>query len=111
MDFNRFNDKFRLIEEKIKETLTGDPENLYDAGIYLARAGGKRLRPLLCILSCESVGGTMEEALDSAVAIELIHIFSLIHDDIMDKDDLRRGVPSVHKVFGEPTAILAGDLL
>ncbi len=111
MDFDKFEDKLQLVRRSIKEALDGSPERLYDASLHLTSAGGKRIRPLLCLLSCEAVGGSIDDALKTAVAIELIHTFTLIHDDIMDKDELRRNVPSVHVVYGEPTAILAGDLL
>ena len=75
------------------------------------RAGGKRVRPLLCLLAAESVEGRTEDALAGALALECIHTYSLIHDDLpaMDDDDLRRGKPTSHKVFGEAHAILAGD--
>ena len=69
------------------------------------------LRPALCLITAEAVGGKKEDALKAGSAIELIHTFSLIHDDIMDDDDMRRGMPSVHKVWGEDVAILAGDTL
>lgn len=80
---------------------------------YSVVAGGKRVRPLLTLLACEACGGTLEAALPAACAIELIHTYSLIHDDLpaMDDDDLRRGMPTNHKKFGEATAILAGDAL
>ena len=87
------------------------PQNLQEASIYLTKAGGKMLRPALCLITAEAVGGRKEEALKAGAAIELIHTFSLIHDDIMDDDDMRRGMPSVHKVWGEDVAILAGDTL
>lgn len=87
------------------------PQNLAEASVYLTRAGGKMLRPALTLIVCEAVGGSRENALKSAAAIELIHTFSLIHDDIMDQDDMRRGMPSVHKVWGDDVAILAGDTL
>ncbi len=87
------------------------PEKLYEASYHLIKAGGKRLRPVLTLLCCEAIGRDWRPILPSAVAIELIHNFTLIHDDIMDRDDYRRGVPTVHKLFGEPTAILAGDTL
>ena len=87
------------------------PDNLEEASIYLTKAGGKMLRPSLTLIVSEAVGGNVQSALKSAAAIELIHTFSLIHDDIMDKDDMRRGIPSVHKVWGEDVAILAGDTL
>jgi geranylgeranyl diphosphate synthase type I len=87
------------------------PNNLQEASIYLTKAGGKMLRPALTLITAEAVGGQKENALKAGSAIELIHTFSLIHDDIMDDDDMRRGMPSVHKVWGEDVAILAGDTL
>ena len=87
------------------------PNNLEEASVYLTKAGGKMLRPALALITSEAVGGNSQVALKSAAAIELIHTFSLIHDDIMDKDDMRRGMPSVHKVWGDDVAILAGDTL
>ena len=88
-----------------------EPESLYESSEYLIKAGGKKFRPALTLLSCQAVGGKPEKALKAAAAIELTHTFSLIHDDIMDNDDSRRGKPAVHKVWGEPLAILAGDSL
>ena len=87
------------------------PNNLGEASVYLTKAGGKMLRPALSLIVSEAVGGNRESALKTGAAIELIHTFSLIHDDIMDDDDMRRGMPSVHKVWGEDVAILAGDTL
>jgi geranylgeranyl diphosphate synthase, type II len=80
---------------------------------YSLLAPGKRLRPALVILACEAVGGTMDHALPAAAAVEMVHTYSLIHDDLpaMDDDDLRRGRPTCHKQFGEALAILAGDAL
>ena len=98
----------KTIEEELS-TIT--PNNLEEASIYLTKAGGKMLRPALTLIVSEAVGGNSGDALKSAAAIELIHTFSLIHDDIMDNDDMRRGMPSVHKVWGEDVAILAGDTL
>ncbi len=91
----------------------GDAVRLGEAVRYSLEAGGKRVRPVLCILACEAVGGTTIEALSGALALEYIHTYSLIHDDLpaMDDDDLRRGRPTNHKVFGEGHAILAGDAL
>ena len=101
-----------VITETIEEELsTIAPDNLAEASVYLTRAGGKMLRPALALIVSEAVGGNRESALKSAAAIELIHTFSLIHDDIMDQDDMRRGMPSVHKVWGDDVAILAGDTL
>jgi geranylgeranyl diphosphate synthase type II len=87
------------------------PEALSAAMRYTVFAGGKRLRPILCLLSARAAGGREEEAMPAACALELVHAFSLVHDDLpaMDDDDLRRGKPTNHKVFGEATAILAGD--
>lgn len=78
---------------------------------YSLNAGGKRIRPILALAACEAAGGNSEKALPAACALECIHTFSLIHDDLpaMDNDDLRRGVPTNHKIFGEGMAILAGD--
>jgi len=104
-----------LIEEFLKEYFKRrrQPEPLHDAMTYSLFAGGKRLRPILAIASYEACGGRTEEILPQASAIELIHTYSLIHDDLpaMDDDDFRRGRPTNHKVFGEAMAILAGDAL
>ncbi|MFN9629074.1 MAG: geranylgeranyl diphosphate synthase CrtE [Cyanobacteriota bacterium] len=90
-----------------------EPESLREAMRYSLLAGGKRLRPILCLAACELAGGTAEQALPTAVALEMVHTMSLIHDDLpaMDNDDLRRGRPTSHKQFGEAMAILAGDAL
>ena len=89
------------------------PTSLHQAMRYSIFAGGKRIRPLLMIAACEAVGGTMPSVLPAACAMEMIHTYSLIHDDLpaMDNDDYRRGRLTNHKVFGEATAILAGDAL
>ncbi|MGB9929206.1 MAG: polyprenyl synthetase family protein [Methanosarcina sp.] len=87
------------------------PEELYKASRYLVDAGGKRLRPAVLILAAEAVGSDLKSVLPAAVAVELVHNFTLIHDDIMDKDDVRRGMPAVHMIWGEAGAILAGDTL
>lgn len=89
------------------------PPRLREAMAYSLLAGGKRLRPLLAILACEAAGGEPELALPAACAVEMVHTYSLIHDDLpaMDDDDFRRGRPTSHKVFGEALAILAGDAL
>jgi len=88
-------------------------ENLRDAVRYAVLGGGKRLRPALVVLSCESLGGDRVSAYDAACAIELIHCFSLVHDDLpaLDDDDLRRGQPTLHVHAGEAMAILAGDVM
>lgn len=86
-------------------------KSVYDAMSYSVLAGGKRIRPVLALSVCDMLGGEVEDALRFAVAIECIHTYSLIHDDLpcMDNDDLRRGIPTCHKKFGEATALLAGD--
>ena len=86
---------------------------LFEAMRYSLLAGGKRLRPVLALAACEAVGGTLEAAMGFACAIEMIHTYSLIHDDLpcMDDDDLRRGRPTNHKIYGEAIATLAGDAL
>lgn len=111
--FNKFKNKIDLINSKIKNIISGEPKKLYEAASHLFRkeAGGKRVRPILCLLACGAVGGKQEDAISTAAAIELIHTFTLIHDDMMDEDELRRGLPSVHAAYGKTTAILAGDLL
>jgi geranylgeranyl diphosphate synthase type II len=92
---------------------TQRPETLHKAMRYSVFAGGKRLRPILVMAGAEAVGGSAEQVMPTACAMELIHTYSLVHDDLpaMDNDDFRRGVPTNHKVFGEATAILAGDAL
>jgi geranylgeranyl diphosphate synthase, type II len=89
------------------------PSILHKAMRYSVFAGGKRVRPILLLAACEAVGGDVNKALPAACAMEMIHTYSLIHDDLpaMDNDDFRRGRPTSHKVFGEATAILAGDAL
>lgn len=89
------------------------PKELYESMRYSFAAGGKRIRPVLCIAACELVGGTQELAMPVACAMEMLHTMSLIHDDLpcMDNDDLRRGKPTNHVVFGEATALLTGDAL
>jgi geranylgeranyl diphosphate synthase, type II len=89
------------------------PTKLQEAMHYSLMAGGKRLRPVLVLLACEACGGKAVDALPAACAIEMIHTYSLIHDDLpaMDDDDVRRGKPTNHKQFGEAMAILAGDAL
>lgn len=89
------------------------PASLHDSMRYSVFAGGKRVRPVLLLAACETVGGNIDLALPAACAMEMIHTYSLIHDDLpaMDDDDFRRGNATNHKVYGEATAILAGDAL
>lgn len=102
----------KIVVNAIEENLgVVEPQELQEACIYLTKAGGKMLRPALTLIVADAVGGNKEDAINTAAAFELVHTFSLIHDDIMDDDDMRRGKPAVHKVWDEPTAILAGDTL
>ena len=102
----------QLVEKALDESLPiVYPEKIYEAMRYSLMAGGKRLRPILCLATCELVGGTLEMAMPTACALEMIHTMSLIHDDLpaMDNDDYRRGKLTNHKVYGDDIAILAGD--
>lgn len=101
----------RMVEARLLEFFID--EGLQTAMRYSLLAGGKRIRPVLAMKFCEAAGGTMEEALDFGCGVEMLHTYSLIHDDLpcMDNDDLRRGKPTCHKVYGECVATLAGDAL
>lgn len=106
----------QLIEPELEKYLQLSPdcpERLRESMAYSLMAGGKRLRPALVLIACEACGGTLQEALPAACAIEMIHTYSLIHDDLpaMDDDQLRRGRPTNHIQYDEATAILAGDAL
>ncbi len=104
-----------LIEVNLASYFTkpAPQQKLLDAMRYSLLAGGKRIRPILALKFCEAAGGSLEQALPYACAVEMLHTYSLIHDDLpsMDNDDLRRGKPTNHKMFGECTATLAGDAL
>ena len=101
------------LRDRLASYTADGPPALVEAMGYSLLAPGKRLRPLLAILACEAAGGTVEAALPAACAVEMVHTYSLVHDDLpaMDDDDLRRGQPTCHKKFGEALAILAGDAL
>ncbi|UKP00417.1 geranylgeranyl diphosphate synthase CrtE [Nostoc sp. UHCC 0870] len=102
----------KLCEAALDESLPVIyPEKIYESMRYSLLAGGKRLRPILCLATCEMMGGTIEMAMPTACALEMIHTMSLIHDDLpaMDNDDYRRGRLTNHKVYGDDIAILAGD--
>jgi len=102
----------KLVDEAIPKFLPiTPPDEMYNAMRHLLDAGGKRLRPSALLLAAEAVGGKQENVMPAAVAIELVHNFTLIHDDIMDEADLRRGLATVHKKWGVPRAIIAGDAL
>ncbi len=110
----RLSENAKLVEDKLREYFCEtdeDCESLLSSEVYSLMAGGKRIRPFLAIEFCRLFGGSAEAALPYASALEMIHTFSLIHDDLpcMDNDDMRRGKPTNHKVYGETTALLAGD--
>ncbi|MCI9011447.1 MAG: polyprenyl synthetase family protein [Oscillibacter sp.] len=112
MEFQRQLEEAReLTEARLRTFFSGG--GLEEAMRYSLLAGGKRIRPILTMKFCEAAGGTLEEALDFGCGVEMLHTYSLIHDDLpcMDNDDLRRGMPTNHKKFGECVAILAGDAL
>jgi len=99
------------INQFILSNVSGTPEHLYDASLHYIKSGGKRIRPFISVKSCQLFGGDMESSIPYASSVELIHNFTLVHDDIMDNDTLRHNVAAVHKQFGTPVAILSGDIL
>ena len=100
----------KIVETEITKAISEkEPKELYELIRYHMNAGGKRVRPALCLISSEAVGGNPKDAVPIAAGIEMIHGFSLIHDDIEDRDEIRRGMPTVWKQFGEALAINAGD--
>lgn len=101
----------KIVNKFLNSKLKGNPKKLYDAAGHLIVNGGKRLRPYMVIRSCQILGGKSSTAMIAASAVEMVHNFTLVHDDIMDNDEMRHGVPTVHKKFGMPIAILAGDVL
>lgn len=114
-DTGLFTRPARLVEHALEVALDGArlPVDLLEATRWGVLGGGKRLRPALVILSCEAVDGKTEDAIQAAVALELVHCFSLVHDDLpaLDNDELRRGQPTLHVKSGEAMAILSGDLM
>lgn len=113
---NYFKEDLRLIESTLARLLPPAkqyPSIIHEAMRYSVFPGGKRFRPVLCLAACETLGGKAADALLPAASIELIHCYSLVHDDLpaMDNDDERRGKPTCHRKFGEPAGLLAGDAL
>jgi len=110
--FSAFSGYKNNVDEILSDAIKKDaPVTLYEPLKYILSAGGKRIRPILVILSCEAAGGKMEDALYASVAMELLHNFTLVHDDIMDNADTRRGRETIHKKWNENVAILSGDHL
>jgi len=102
----------KLIDSRIFELIDKtEPELLYEPVRYALQSGGKRLRPVLLLWACEAVNGDIENAVDAAAAVEIVHNFTLVHDDIMDRDELRRGRETVYKHWNESVAILTGDAM
>src|SRR5579875_1751093 len=93
------------------EHFPDEPQTLYNPNRYFLQLGGKRIRPVLCLMGNELFDTIVDDAWEVATAIELFHNFTLVHDDIMDKAPLRRGMPTVHHQYGESTALLAGDVM
>ena len=111
---NKMADYIKLIEKNLDKFIPiQEPTNIFESMRYSALAGGKRLRPVMCLEACRIFGGNLEDAIPTACAIEMLHAQSLIHDDLpcMDNDDYRRGKLTNHKVYGEAIAVLAGDAL
>ncbi|MGQ0376956.1 MAG: polyprenyl synthetase family protein [Nitrososphaerota archaeon] len=101
----------KIVNRHLVSKLKGNPQEIYSAASHLIVSGGKRLRPYMVMKSCQMLGGKTRDAINAASAIEMVHNFTLVHDDIMDNDEMRHGVTTVHKKFGMPIAILAGDVL
>ena len=101
----------KIVNRYLVSKLKGNPHELYSAASHLIVSGGKRLRPYMVMKSCEMLGGNTKNTINASSAIEMVHNFTLVHDDIMDNDEMRHGVTTVHKKFGMPIAILAGDVL
>ncbi len=101
----------KLTDEVIYSVVKGEPKDLYDAAAHLIRAGGKRLRPLATVLAGRMYGLPEDIGVKAGASVEILHNFTLVHDDIIDNDSIRRGVPTVHVKWGVPMAIVAGDLL
>ena len=102
----------KIIDKKLAQALKGrSPFSLYDPASYILESSGKRLRPLLVLLSAKAVGGNLKNFYNAALSVEMLHNFTLVHDDIMDNADLRRGNLTIHKKYNLNTAILTGDIL
>jgi len=111
MNASKLKKTAKIVNRFLGSQIKGDPAQLYKAAAYLIVNGGKRLRPYMVLKSCQVLGGKSKDAMAAAGAVEMVHNFTLTHDDIMDNDEVRHGVPTTHKKFGIPLAILAGDVL
>lgn len=107
-----YNDLLPVFENYLDDTgFAKEPKLLYDSYQHIMSIKGKRIRPLLCLISCDAFGGDVNKALPAASAVEIFHNFTLVHDDIMDNADVRRGEPAVHTKFGVNQAIICGDAM
>ncbi|MBO7653246.1 MAG: polyprenyl synthetase family protein [Bacteroidales bacterium] len=104
-------DYFKSQLNSFLDRMETEPKFLYEPVRYALSAGGKRIRPVMCLMSAEMFGASADKAIDAALGLEIFHNFTLLHDDIMDKSDMRRGRPTVHKKWTENIAILSGDLM
>lgn len=110
--YARYDEYRSLIDTRLSTVIDRDsPVSMYDPARYVLSGGGKRIRPVLVMLACEAAGGDPRDAIDAGVAVEILHNFTLVHDDIMDRADTRRGRETVHKKWDENIAILVGDEL
>lgn len=101
----------KFSQELEKESFTGTPAELYEPIDYMMKIGGKRLRPILLLMACDAFGGDIKSAMPAALAMEMFHNFTLVHDDIMDGAEIRRGKETIWHIWGEDTAILVGDTM
>lgn len=107
-----YKELYTAVETQISSlSFTGNPQNLYDPIGYMLSLGGKRLRPVLCLMANDMFGGDVQRAMPAALAVEVFHNFTLVHDDIMDNAPIRRGMPTVHEKWNQTIAILSGDLM
>src|SRR5690348_2790723 len=107
-----YKELYTLVEQQVQLlNYNPEPKELYDPISYMLSLGGKRLRPVLVLMGNDLFGGHAEDAIHAALAVELFHNFTLVHDDIMDKANIRRGQPTVHVKWNETVAILSGDLM
>ena len=106
------NSYYKLIESAIKDLhFNGQPVSLYEPANYMMSLGGKRIRPILTLMSCKMFGGEIDTAIQPSISMEVFHNFTLVHDDFMDNANMRRGKKTVHEKWNAPTAILAGDVM
>lgn len=107
-----FNEYLEIVNDAVKAIpYPKQPNNLYEPIAYTMALGGKRIRPILVLMTCEAVGGDIAKAINPAIGLEMFHNFTLLHDDVMDKADIRRGKPTVHVKWNDNTAILSGDAM